>query len=196
MEKSNGYEDIATTFIEVRGKSIDGIGTSSVRSWVRTLSPNSTILDLGCGTGFPLTRIFIEEGMTAHGIDASPTLVEVFRQHFPNTPVACEAAEDSSFFGRKFDGIIAWGLIFLLPEKVQIKVIQKAANALERGGKLLFTAPLEKTTWKDVLTGQLSTSLGSTVYRELLLASGLSLIEEFEDEGENHYYSAVKKISQ
>lgn len=189
MDKSNGYENIAATFIKVRGKTI---GISSVRNWVRTLQQNSTILDLGCGSGYPITKVLIDEGMNVYGIDASPTLVEAFRQHFPDTPVVCEAAEDSLFFNRKFDGIIAWGLLFLMPKEVQKSVIQKAADALKTGGKLLFTAPCQKTEWKDVLTGNLSTSLGAATYKELLFVSGLSLIEEFEDEGGNHYYSTVK----
>lgn len=192
MEKSNGYEHIAPVFIKVRGQAINGIGTSSVRNWVRALPQNSTILDLGCGTGLPITKVLIDEGMSVYGIDASPTLVEAFRQNFPKVPVVCEAAEDALFFNRKFDGIIAWGLIFLMSKDVQEKVIQKAANALKPGGKLLFTAPFQETDWKDVMTGQHSTSLGSEKYKEILSACGLSLIEEFEDEGENHYYSAVK----
>lgn len=192
MDKSNGYEDIATTFINVRGQTSNGIGTSSVRNWGRTLPLKATVLDLGCGTGFPITKALIDEGMTVYGVDASPTLVKAFQQNFPDAPIACEAAEDSSFFNRKFDGIIAWGLLFLMPEKKQAKVIQKAAKALKTGGKLLFTAPYQKTTWKDAITGQQSTSLGAKKYTELLSASGLSLIAAFEDEGENHYYHAAR----
>lgn len=192
MDKSNGYEGVAARFIQVRGQTVDGIGTSSVRRWVRTLSPDSTVLDLGCGTGFPISKVLIDEGITVYGVDASPTLVKAFRRNFPEAPVACEAAEDSLFFNRTFDGIIAWGLLFLMPEEVQAKIIEKVANALKTGGKLLFTAPYQKTSWKDVLTGQHSTSLGAKKYKELLSTSGLSLIEEFEDEGDNHYYNAVK----
>lgn len=192
MDKSNGYEDVAKIFIKVRGQTVNGIGTSSVRNWVRTLPQDSTILDLGCGTGFPIAKVLIDEGVTVYGVDASPTLAKAFQRNFPNAPIVCEAVEDSLFFNRKFDGIIAWGLLFLMPKEVQAKVIQKAANALKTGGKLLFTAPYKKTDWKDIMTGQHSTSLGAKMYKELLSASGLSLIEKFEDEGENHYYNAVK----
>ncbi|MNL63229.1 hypothetical protein D3C87_1873510 [compost metagenome] len=66
------------------------------------------------------------------------------------------------------------------------------ANALDAGGKLLFTAPSQKMKWEDAITEIASISLGAEKYKELLTASGLSLIEEFEDEGENHYYHAVK----
>lgn len=192
MDKSNGYERVATRFIETRGQNIDGIGASSVRNWARTLQQGSCILDLGCGTGIPISKVLIDEGMTVYGVDASVTLINEFRQNFPQAPVACEPAEDSLFFNLKFDAIISWGLIFLLSIDVQEKVIQKAAGALRTEGKLLFTAPYQKTEWEDVMTKQPSRSLGAEKYKKLLSASGLTLIEEFEDEGENHYFSASK----
>ena len=193
MDKSNGYEGVALRFINDRGRAIQGVGTSAVRQWARTLSPGSTVLDIGCGTGIPISNVLIDEGLTVYGIDASPTLVNTFRQNFPTSPVICESVEDSSFFNRQFKAIIAWGLLFLLPEKSQALVLQKAANALQTGGKLLFTSPYQSTQWQDVMTEQGSLSLGGDAYKALLFASGLALLEEFEDEGENHYFSAVKR---
>lgn len=107
-------------------------------------------------------------------------------------PVACESVEDSLFFERKFDGIIAWGLIFLLPVEAQMSLIKKAAISLKKGGKLVFTSPPRAIAWNDAMTGLGSRSLGSEKYKELIAASGLSLIGEFEDEGENHYYDSLK----
>ncbi|ACT95389.1 hypothetical protein Dfer_4186 [Dyadobacter fermentans DSM 18053] len=46
--------------------------------------------------------------------------------------------------------------------------------------------------WNDAITSVESISLGAEQYEALLTESGLSLIEEFDDEGENHYYHAVK----
>jgi len=192
MDKSTGYEGIAELYINGRGRAQRGIGSSSVSNWAKTIPANSVVLDLGCGTGLPISKIFIDEGMTVYGIDASPTMTKMFSQNFPNMPIACEAVEDSSFFDRKFDAIIAWGLIFLLPQEAQIILIEKAAIALRSGGKLLFTSPPLAIVWNDAMTDQRSRSLGAEKYKELVLASGLSLINEFEDEGENHYYNAVK----
>ncbi|WP_439582050.1 class I SAM-dependent methyltransferase [Dyadobacter bucti] len=192
MDKSNGYEDHAATFIRCRSKGINGIGAPEVRFWAKSLPPNAAVLDVGCGIGLPISQALVAEGLTVYGMDASPSMVEGFKQNFPNIPVACEAAEDSSFFNRQFDAIIAWGLMFLLPEKTQEVVIQKMANALSTGGKLLFTAPSAKMMWEDTITEIESISLGADRYKELLAGSGLSFIEEFEDEGENHYYHAIR----
>jgi hypothetical protein len=59
-------------------------------------------------------------------------------------------------------------------------------------GKLLFTSPRMPVEWMDAMTGQRSVSLGADKYRELLASWGFSALEEFMDEGENYYYSAVK----
>ncbi|WP_267296563.1 class I SAM-dependent methyltransferase [Parachryseolinea silvisoli] len=178
--------------MKYRGQSVSGIGTSAIRQWAGALPPGAAVLDLGCGTGLPVTHVLVEESLTAYGIDASPTLVAAFRQNFPGTPVACEAAEESAFFNRQFDAVIAVGLLFLLPAHVQEMLIRKVSHGLNRGGKFLFTSPAVKTDWVDILTGQSSTSPGAAMYQTWLSAAGLTLREEFEDEGNNHYYHAVK----
>jgi cyclopropane fatty-acyl-phospholipid synthase-like methyltransferase len=192
MDKSNGYEGIAPLFIKGRGLAVNGIGSATVRNWAKSLRPNSVVLDLGCGTGIPMSKILMEAGMIVYGIDASPSMVEAFRQNLPNLPVACEAVEDSLFFRRRFDAIFSWGLIFLLPVQLQKKLIKKAENALNSGGIFLFTSPPIPIRWKDAMTEQDSISPGRERYKELLTKSGLSLTQEFEDEGENHYYHSIK----
>ncbi|MCF0049285.1 methyltransferase domain-containing protein [Dyadobacter sp. LJ53] len=87
MDKSNGYEDYAATFIRCRSKGIDGIGATSVRSWARSLLPNATVLDIGCGIGLPISKALVDKGLTVYGIDASPSMVQGYRQNFPNIPI-------------------------------------------------------------------------------------------------------------
>ena len=194
-DASNGYEAIADEFLAGRGDRKTGgtaIGVATVRAWAKTVQPDGAVLDLGCGPGDPITRVFFDAGFTIYAVDASPRMVSEFRARFPRVPIECNSVEQSSFFGREFDAVIAWGLMFLLPRDAQGLVIEKVARALVGGGRFLFTAPPQVCEWADAMTGKRSESLGAEAYRRLLETAGLLLGGETDDEGANHYYMAFK----
>ena len=193
-DPSNGYEDIAAEFLAGRGRApTTGVGAKAVREWACTLPQGAAVIDLGCGSGIPITRELIHRNLNVYAVDASPTMVNAFRRNFPKTPVACEAVQDSLFFIRRFDAVVSWGLMFLLQPDEQRHLIQKFANILVPGGRLLFTSESNPVVWNDAMTGLESRSLGATEYRELLSTVGLSVMREYEDEGENHYFDVLKK---
>ncbi|MCP9236035.1 class I SAM-dependent methyltransferase [Lewinella sp. JB7] len=171
---------------------MNGIGAATVRKWSEALPQQASVLDLGCGTGIPISGVLVDRGIAVYGIDASPALLAAFRENFPTLPAACERVEESTFFGRRFDAIVAIGLVFLLSEESQEALIRKAADHLLSGGRLLFTAPASEVEWEDTLTGRRSASLGAKRYRTLLADAGFSLLAEYTDAGDNHYYDAVK----
>ena len=194
-DRSNGYEGVAAEFLARRGSARTrslGIGVKAVREWARSFPPGAAVIDLGCGPGFPITEVLVMEGLNAYAIDASPSFVEAFRRNLPGIPVACEAVEDSTFFDRTFDGVLAWGLMFLLSAEEQRRLIQRVSDILVPGGRLLFTSCAEPLVWNDAMTGLESRSLGAVEYRSQLRTVGLSVIREYEDEGENHYFDALK----
>lgn len=189
-DPSNGYEAIASRFMQLRGQS--RIGLDVVMEWARALPPGAAILDLGCGDGMPNAVALNDAGFDVYGIDASPTLAERFRSRLPGAHISCESVETSRFFDRTFDGIIAIGLVFLLPADTQRRLIQRAAQALNPGGCFLFTSPVEECTWTDILTGQSSRSLGGDEYRRELAKAGLVPGDERVDEGGNYFHAARK----
>jgi SAM-dependent methyltransferase len=192
---SNGYEAVATLYIAGRGtrpRAGDAIGAAIVQAWAGGFRPGATVLDLGSGPGEPGTRILQEAGLTTCAVDASATMVAAFRERFPSVPIEHNTAEASTFFGRTFDGVLAWGLMFLLEPAAQARVIEKVAHALAPRGRFLFTAPRQPLEWLDGMTEQPSRSLGEDAYKRLLHDAGLTWIADAEDEGENHYYFAEK----
>jgi len=194
-DRSNGYEGIAAEFLAGRGRapSTTGIGASAVRHWARTLPHGAAVIDLACGSGLPITTVLVEEGLNVYEIDAAPSMVEAFQHNLPQIPIRCEPVEESSFFDRTFDGVVSWGLIFLLRAEEQRRLIQRIADILLPGGRLLFTSCAEPLIWNDAMTGLKTRSLGAEEYRKQLSAAGLSVIREYEDVGENHYFDAVKE---
>lgn len=189
-DSSNGYNSLAHEFMLRRSPTI---GAATVREWARALPPGGEVLDLGCGHGVPISEALIQGGFEVYGVDASPWMAAAFRARFPQAHLACEAVEDSGFFGRTFDGVVAWGLFFLLAADAQVALIHRVAPVLRPGGRFLFTSPEQACTWTDVLTGRQSVSLGKEVYEVTLAEAGLELLDEYQDEGENYYYDAWKR---
>ena len=189
-DPSNGWEAVAAELIASRQRS--RIGQATIRTWARGLPAGASILDLGCGSGVPVSEALIENGLAVTGVDASPTLVAAFRERFPQAAAVCEPVERSAFFGRTFDGIVAIGLLFLLPADTQRDLIRKLGAVLRPGGQLLFTSPAQRCTWTDLMTGRMSVSLGAEKYAALLTEAGLRLTGTCVDEGGNYYYAAAR----
>ena len=82
--------------------------------------------------------------------------------------------------------------MFLLKSEDQHRLMQRFAEILVPGGRLLFTSTAKPAVWNDGMTGLESVSLGAEQYRKLLGAVGVSVAEEYEDEGKNHYFNAFK----
>jgi cyclopropane fatty-acyl-phospholipid synthase-like methyltransferase len=188
---SNGYEAIAADFMRRRDES--DIGAATVRAWSQALTRGAAILDLGCGHGDPIARTLIDEGFSVYGVDASPSMAAEFRRRFPQAPIDCASVEASDFFGRSFDGIVAVGLMFLLPADAQKALIGKVARSLNSGGRFLFTSPIQKCAWKDILTGVESRSLGDEAYKALFSDAGLEPVADSVDAGGNHYYDTRRR---
>ena len=185
---ANGYEECAEIFMRARNPKI---GLSLMRKWAGQLAPGSELLELGCGHGV-VSQVLLETGIKLSVVDASATLLREFRNRFPDVEVECSTAQESALLRRKYDGVVAWGLIFLLAETDQRLVLRRAADALRPNGRLIFTAPNEAVAWKDSITEMPSLSLGATVYEALLQGLGLDVSSGVIDEGGNYYYEGIK----
>ncbi len=195
MDLSNGYESVSVEFLARRGSNrirSNAIGVKEVRNWAQKLPRGSSVIDLGCGPGFPITVVLVEEGLQVFGVDAAPSFVSAFRHNLPGTPIVCESVLESRFFDRIFDAVLSIGLMFLLKAEEQHSLIRRIADILVPGGRLLFTSTANPHVWTDAMTGLESVSLGAEEYRKLLGASGISVAAEYEDVGEGHYFDAFK----
>ena len=190
MDAATAYEANAHAFI--RGRDRSPIGARVVEQWAHALSERATVIELASGGGYPITRVLDGAGLQLWAVDASPTLIAEFQTRFPNIPVRCERVQESSFFGRTFEGAIAIGLLFLLPESDQAALIARVSQVVVPGGRFLFTAPLEAGTWADMNTGLECRSLGHERYEELLTQAGFRVVATHVDEGANNYFEARK----
>ena len=188
-DPSSGWEAAAPWFIQHAAGST--IGVASIRRWSERLGPGATILELGCGPGGPRSDALRAPGRRFHALDASPTLLAAYQRRYPDAVVTLGAAQHATLDGGPFDGIVAWGLLFLLSPEDQALLLERAAGVLSAHGRLLFTAPAEACTWADATTGRPSCSLGRAGYEAILARCGLRVAGTELDEGENHYYDVT-----
>jgi ubiquinone/menaquinone biosynthesis C-methylase UbiE len=76
------YERHATAWDEDRAR-----GTWNDKPWhdrfIAMLSKGASVLDLGCGSGNPVARHMVANGLKVTGVDSSPTFIALCRDRLP-----------------------------------------------------------------------------------------------------------------
>ncbi len=186
-DPASGWDAIADRFAALRSE----IGSDVVHRWARQLPSGAEIVDIGCGTGWPVAGVLADAGLAVSGIDPSRTLLAAFHETLPDAPTACELVQTNSFFDRRFDGAVAIGVLFLLSETDQRSAIARIAAALRPGGRLFFSAPRVACRWRDTLTGRMSLSLGEGGYRPLPAERGFDLLDLSNGARGNDYFDTI-----
>ena len=171
------------------------IGVPEVSALAASLPVGATVLDIGCGTGLPLTRVLLEHGCRVMGVDSSRELLARFQANFPHVPVRCAPIQSCELPARTFDAAIAWGVLFHLRHEEQEQVIAHIARALKTGAPFLFTSgdthgSIDGEPMNGVPFRYHSYSIAG--YRDLLRAHGLTLEATHTDPGENVCFLARK----
>jgi 2-polyprenyl-3-methyl-5-hydroxy-6-metoxy-1,4-benzoquinol methylase len=102
------------------------------------MKASPVLLDIGCGTGIPLTKQLVKSGFQVIGVDISTEMIEKARR---NVHEATFITGDivSLVINRKFDGVLAWDSLFHLPLENQEKTIRRIIKMLNNDGILMFT---------------------------------------------------------
>jgi SAM-dependent methyltransferase len=172
------------------------IGVPEVTALVRSLPPGATVLDVGCGTGVPLTQTLLQAGCNVVGVDSSPRMLERFRLNCPDTPAICSPVQTCDFQRRTLGAAVAWGVLFHLPHDAQGRAVARIAEVLKPGGLFLFTSGNEDGSKQGkpmhgVPFRYFSFSVEG--YRNLLAQHELTLCDVHSDRWDNIYYLARKE---
>ena len=135
-ETGSHYDRIALWWQQQHVDSIYGI--TALERAIKFVKTDPARLDVGCGSSGRFIEVFVKNGFTPTGVDISPEMISLARQHHPN--VTFYAADICTWeFPQKYDLISAWDSTFHLPLAQQKPVLQKMCDGLNPKGVVLFT---------------------------------------------------------
>jgi len=138
------YDDKADDWVADRGRTLGRGGAvlneaAMLERFVAAMPPGGSVLDVGCGSGWPWGAALLDRKFRVTGVDASPRLVA----HATRTLPAGEwIVGDMRTFDlrRTFDGLLVWYSLFhLTPDDQRTALARILAHAAPKA-TLLMTA--------------------------------------------------------
>ncbi len=113
-----------------------------LRAFLRALAlaempRGSRVLDVGCGTGRWLRR-YREIGLNAMGVDATPGMLQVAREHGTSAPVIAGEACCLPFADAAFDCVSDITVVQHIPWSQQPQALREMVRVLRPGGRLIL----------------------------------------------------------
>lgn len=183
------YQDKADDWIRDRGAVLHpGEGGLDETVWLDRLldglPSGALLLDVGCGSGWPIGAALLERGFSVRGLDAAPALISYARATLPDGVWETADMRETLPEG-PFDGVLAWHSLFHLSPEAQRKVLPRLARRVAEGGRLMFTSgPAHGETvgrWRG--EPLYHASLDPAEYRALLAEEGLTIAHDGADTG-------------
>lgn len=146
--------------------------------FIALLPSRGKVLDLGCGSGRPVSEYFIDHGFQLTGIDASATMLKLCRKRFADS-AWLQMDMRKLELDTQFDGIIAWWSFFHLTQKEQRQTIPIICDYLSAKGSLMLTIGHLAGECTGTVAGKevYHVSLQADEYRTILESLGFNDIE-------------------
>lgn len=173
--KINPYDEICPQWDEYRKKTSVN---KCIADFSRRLKPNSSILDVGCGTGYPIDFFLSERGFRITGIDSSAKMIEkVASLKLKNTEY--HVAELFGFrTEEKFDAIIAFDCLWHICHDNQKYIYGTIASLIKKGGYFIFTHGKKDGEIYGEMMGQTFyySALDAEEVKKILIYEGFEII--------------------
>jgi len=115
----------------------------------RLLTPDSTVLDVGCGTG-SLALILAPHVARVHGLDVSPEMMRIARgkaeeQGADNVSFHVGTLPTATFEPESLDVVMAWSLLHLVPDRAA--TLKTLYDLCKPGGSLVTSTTCLGVSW-------------------------------------------------
>lgn len=174
------YDDKAEGWIADRGLALGGSGKSideleALERFAAALPQNATILDVGCGSGWPWGAALIARGFRVTGVDASPRLITHAAATLPKGEWTVGDMRTLDL-GRTFDGLLVWYSLFHLRPDDQRRALARIIAHAGPATALMMTMPGPAGVRVGAWRGEplYHASLGAEAYVAALANAGFS----------------------
>ncbi len=176
----DAYNKIARQWAESRDNSFL---SQLVIDFAGCVKYKGKILDIGCGTGYPIARYLSDKGFEITGIDITENLLA--KAKALNLPNASFYLIDFFEFipETKFDGVIAFDSFFHFPKEKQAEIYSRVGSWMVPEAYLLFThGATEGETMGEMFGEEFYYScLNTPDVHRLLENSGLEVVQSIEN---------------
>ncbi len=161
----NSLPEIYDKFADIYEANRDTFDISSIlHSFYKGLEcTKGTLLDLGCGTGEPVARFFIDNQWQVTGVDFSKRMIELASKYAPEMEMITNDFRNVQFGYNHFDAVTATYSLFHIPSENQANLFAKIFQWLKPKGKFLFTYATKEYTGSDIFSGY-KTFMGHDLY--------------------------------
>lgn len=147
------------------------------------LKNGARVLDIGCGTGYPIDSFLCKNGFFVTGIDISENMIAKAKAKKLSS-ATFERADFLSFTSdEKFDAVIAFDSLWHIARKNQEGIFKKLSSLLNGGGYLMFTYGKTDGEVRGDMFGETFyySSLDISVTKELLMENEFDILTCAED---------------
>lgn len=161
-----------------------------VTKLLKLLAKQSSILDIGCGSGDPVVGQLIDAGHLVTGIDISSKQIAVARKHFPTANFLIKDMLLLKPHEYRVDALVSFYALFHVPRKKHQEMLKLWSTYLPRNGFLLLSMGDSDFEGFHDLCGERvwSSHFGPATNRELLRVAGFSIdFEEMDTSGNERH---------
>lgn len=178
------YQRHAERFDARRRQSTPFLEAGWMARFIESAKPGGRILDLGCGSGFPIAAHLVDQDFAVEGVDIASAMIELCQKAWPDQTWRVGDMRTVELSG-PYDGAIAWHSSFHLPANDQARLIHRVSPALAPGAPFMFTSgDGDGVAWGDMFGDPLfHASLAPGRFETALEEAGLEVVERrFNDE--------------
>ena len=159
----NVFNKIAETYVNHFGEDWEFI--NEIEDFASNFEPNSTIVDLGCGSGY-ITEFLTKKDLNAIGIDFSSEMIKIAKRKYPNNRFILDDFINLKKYFKEdsVDGAILIYSLYFVPKEQLNEFFKILSNVLKKGAKVLFVTQIGNEEKYVKTSIMLESGVDETIY--------------------------------